>query len=215
MISCLKGNNSGLPAQANPLSARAANPMTPSPKENTMRLPRLLHIMLIGGGVLLSACSTLPPAGITPVSGFQLQRYSGKWYEIARLDHRFERGLSDVSASYAPQADGSVSVINRGFDTEAGRWKQAEGRALFNGDPHSGSLKVSFFGPFNGGYHVVALDPDYRWSMVAGNDRSYLWILAREKHLPDAVLNKLLAQAQQLGFNTKQLIQVSQTRSDD
>lgn len=215
MSSRFKDNKSGLPAPDHPLSARAANPVTPSPKENTMRLPRLLHVLLIGGGVLLSACSTLPPPGITPVSGFQLQRYSGKWYEIARLDHRFERGLSDVSASYAPRADGSVSVINRGFDTGAGRWKQAEGRALFNGDAHSGSLKVSFFGPFYGGYHIVALDPDYRWSMVAGNDRSYLWILAREKHLPDAVLTTLLAQARQLGFDTDKLIQVSQTRSDD
>ncbi|MBV8680329.1 MAG: lipocalin family protein [Aquitalea sp.] len=180
-----------------------------------MHLPRLSHFLLIGCGVLLSACSTLPPPGITPVSGFELQRYSGKWYEIVRLDHSFEHGLSDVSASYAPKADGSVSVINRGFDGETGSWKQADGRALFNGDPHSGSLKVSFFGPFYGGYHVVALDPDYRWSMVVGNDRSYLWILARDKHLPDAVLTNLLTQARQLGFDTDKLIQVSQTRRDD
>ncbi|WP_293765953.1 lipocalin family protein [uncultured Aquitalea sp.] len=179
-----------------------------------MRLPRLSRLLLIGCGLLLSACSTLPPPGITPVSGFDLQRYSGKWYEIARLDHSFERGLSDVSASYTPQADGSVRVINRGHDGETGRWKQAEGKALFNGDPHSASLKVSFFGPFYGGYHVVALDPDYRWSMVAGNDHSYLWILAREKRLPDEVVARLLMQARQLGFDTDQLIRVGQTRSD-
>lgn len=177
-----------------------------------LRLPSRLFVITCG--LLLSACSTLPPAGISPVNSFELQRYSGKWYEIARLDHSFERGLSDVSASYAPKVDGSVSVINRGFDGETGRWKQAEGRALFNGDPHSASLKVSFFGPFYGGYHVVALDPDYRWSMVAGNDRSYLWILSRDKHLSNEVLSKLLAQARQLGFDTDKLIRVSQTRSD-
>lgn len=179
-----------------------------------MPLPRLPRLVLIAGSLLLSACSSLPPPGITPVSGFDLQRYSGKWYEIARLDNRFERSLTDVSASYARQADGSVSVINRGHDDAAGRWKQARGRALFNGDPRSASLKVSFFGPFYGGYHVVALDPDYRWSMVAGNDRSYLWILARDKRLPDDLLARLLAQARQLGFDTDKLIRVSQNRSD-
>ena len=179
-----------------------------------MRLSLLSRFAVIGCSVLLAACSTVPPPGINPVSGFELQRYSGKWYEIARLDNRFERGLSDVSASYASQADGSVKVINRGYDGEAGRWKLAEGRALFNGDPHHGSLKVSFFGPFYGGYHVVALDPQYRWSMVAGNDRSYLWILARDKRLPDEALASLKAQARQLGFDTDKLVFVSQARSD-
>jgi apolipoprotein D and lipocalin family protein len=103
--------------------------------------------------------------------------------------------MSDVSARYTPQADGSVQVINRGYATATGSWKQAEGRALFNGDSQVASLKVSFFGPFYGGYHVVALDPDYRWAMIAGNDRSYLWILARDKQLPQAVLDPLLQQA--------------------
>lgn len=174
----------------------------------------LSRLFLIGSCLLLSACAVVPPPGITPVSGFELQRYSGKWYEIARLDNSFERGLSDVSATYAAKPDGSVQVINRGHSAEAGRWKQAEGRALFNGDPRDGSLKVSFFGPFYGGYHVVALDPDYRWSMVAGNDRSYLWILARDKHLPEDVLSRLMEQARQLGFDTNKLVRVSQTRSD-
>lgn len=178
------------------------------------RLSCLSRYLLIGCTLLLSACASAPPPGITPVGGFDLQRYSGKWYEISRLDNRFERGLTDVSASYAAQADGSVKVINRGYDADAGRWKQAQGRALFNGDEHTGSLKVSFFGPFYGGYHVVALDPDYRWSMVAGNDRSYLWILARDKRLPDDMMARLLAQARQLGFDTDKLITVNQTRSD-
>lgn len=180
-----------------------------------MRLSNFRTLLLLAGSLLLAACSTLPPPGITPVGGFDLQRYSGKWYEIARLDHSFERGMSDVSARYTPQADGSVQVINRGYATAQGSWKQAEGRALFNGDSHVASLKVSFFGPFYGGYHVVALDPDYRWAMIAGNDRSYLWILARDKQLPQAVLGPLLQQAKTLGFATEQLIFVPQTRSDN
>lgn len=175
------------------------------------------HSFGLAAAILLSlaACSTLPPAGIQPVTGFDVQRYSGQWYEIARLDHRFERGMSDVQAHYSPQPDGSVTVRNRGFDTAAGRWKEALGRARFNADPGTASLKVSFFGPFYGGYHVVALDPAYRWAMVAGNDRDYLWLLARERSLPQEVTTRLLQQAQALGFDTSKLIWVSQQRLDD
>lgn len=175
------------------------------------------HQLGLAAAMLLSlaACSTLPPTGIQPVTGFDVQRYSGQWYEIARLDHRFERGMSDVRATYTPQADGSVAVLNRGFDTASGRWQQALGRAYFNADPATASLKVSFFGPFYGGYHVVALDPAYRWAMVAGNDRSYLWLLARDRQLPQDVKTRLLAQARGLGFDIDKLIWVSQQRADD
>ncbi|MGV7207510.1 lipocalin family protein [Oxalobacteraceae bacterium A2-2] len=179
-----------------------------------MSSPSLSRCLVLFCGLLLAACASAPPPGMTPVTNFEAQRYSGKWYEIARLDHRFERGLSDVSASYTLRPDGVVEVVNRGYDAKDGRWKQAQGRALFNGAPQVGSLRVSFFGPFYGGYHVVALDPDYRWSMVAGNDRSYLWILARDKRLPDQVLAQLLAQARLLGFDTAQLTYVSQDRGD-
>ena len=136
-----------------------------------IRLHALLLVTLLG----LSGCSTAPPEGVTAVTPFDLSRYEGKWYELARLDHSFERGLSDVSATYAAQADGSVEVINRGYDSKRNEWRQAVGRALFTGDPTTASLKVSFFGPFYGGYHVVALDQqNYRWAMVAGPDRDYL-----------------------------------------
>lgn len=179
-----------------------------------MRLRPFALALTVAASLWLSGCATLPPEGIRPLAGFEVQRYSGKWYEIARLDHRFERGLSDVSAEYQPQADGSIRVINRGYDSASQRWKQAEGRALFNGAANLASLKVSFFGPFYGGYHVIALDPDYRWAMVAGNDRDYLWILARDRQLPPELYQRLLQQAAALGFDTGQLIRVSQTRPD-
>jgi apolipoprotein D and lipocalin family protein len=164
--------------------------------------------------LLLAACTSVPD-GITPVSHFQLDRYLGKWYEIARLDHSFERGLSDVSAEYRLQADGSVEVINRGYNAEKSAWKEAVGKAQFIGDPTLGSLKVSFFGPFYGGYHVAALDErDYRWSLVVGPSRDYLWILARERHLPADVRQQLLEKASQLGFDISKLIWVSQDRPD-
>ncbi|TIC81363.1 lipocalin family protein [Crenobacter intestini] len=179
-----------------------------------MRLASVHTLLIAATSLLLSACSTLPPAGITPVTGFEPARYTGKWYEIARLDHVFERGLSDVSADYTQKADGSIRVLNRGYDTAGARWKEAEGRALFNTSPDVASLKVSFFGPFFGGYHVVALDPHYQWALVAGNNRDYLWILAREKTLPADIKTALLAQAAALGYATEKLIWVTQTRPD-
>ena len=163
----------------------------------------------------LTGCSTAPPDGVQPVQAFEIQRYLGKWHEIARLDHSFERGMSDVSATYQLQDDGSVKVINRGYDTGRGAWKEAIGRALFIGDPQTGSLKVAFFGPFYGGYHVIALDHEhYRWSLVAGPSREYLWILAREKTLPPAIREQLVNEAKRLGFQTEQLIWVEHTRDD-
>lgn len=164
--------------------------------------------------LLLSACSTSVPSGLHPITPFELNRYLGQWYEIARLDHSFERGMSDVNATYQLLDDGSVKVINQGYNTQRQAWKEAIGRALFIGDSTTASLKVSFFGPFYGGYHVIALDPDYRWSLVAGPDRDYLWILARDKTLPVEVREQLLSQAKALGFATDKLIWVEQTRSD-
>jgi apolipoprotein D and lipocalin family protein len=162
----------------------------------------------------VAGCSTAPPDGLRPVTSFDLNRYLGQWYEIARLDHSFERGMSDVNATYQLNDDGSVKVINRGYDTQRQAWKEAIGRALFIGDPGTASLKVSFFGPFYGGYHVIALDQNYRWSLVAGPDRDYLWILARDKTLPAEVREQLVSQAKAFGFATDKLIWVDQNRND-
>ena len=103
-------------------------------------------ILTLFCALTLAACSTAPPEGLHPVTSFDLNRYLGQWYEIARLDHSFERGMSDVNATYQLQDDGSVKVINRGYDTQRQAWKEAIGRALFIGDPGTASLKVSFFG---------------------------------------------------------------------
>ena len=172
-------------------------------------------ILALFFALTLAGCSTAPPDGVRPVTSFDINRYLGQWYEIARLDHSFERGLSDVSATYQLQDDGSVKVTNRGYDTQRQAWKEAIGRALFIGDSNTASLKVSFFGPFYGGYHVIALDQlNYRWALVAGPDRDYLWILARDKTLPDEVREKLVSQARALGFATDKLIWVEQQRTD-
>ena len=164
--------------------------------------------LLAAVAIFVAAC-TGAPEGVEPVSGFELNRYLGTWYEIARLDHRFERGLSNVTATYSLRDDGGVRVINRGYDAEDGEWNEAEGKAYFVGDEDTGQLKVSFFGPFYGGYNIIELDKEgYRYSMVAGPDRSYLWILSREPDLDDAVLERLLAKAGELGFPLGELIMV-------
>lgn len=161
----------------------------------------------------LSACSTAPPAGVSAVTPFDIQRYVGTWYEIARLDHAFERDLSDVTASYRLQPDGSVEVINRGYDNKRNEWRDITGRAIFIGDSNRGSLKVSFFGPLYGGYHIAALDQkDYRWALVIGPSRDYFWILARDKVLSSDMREQLLNLARALGVDIQKLIWVEQHR---
>jgi apolipoprotein D and lipocalin family protein len=152
------------------------------------------------------------PEGLTPVENFDLQRYLGTWYEMARLDHSFERGLSRVTAEYALNEDGTVSVLNRGWDAEAGRWKEARGTAECSGDPGTGSLKVTFFWPFSGDYHIIDLDREgYRWALVTGSSREYLWILSREPRLDPAVKAQLVAKAKEAGFDTETLVWVEQS----
>ena len=159
--------------------------------------------------VLQSGCSGTPE-GVDPVTGFELERYLGRWYEIARLDHRFERGLSDVTATYSLRDDGGVHVVNRGYNIESGEWDEAVGKAYFAGAPNVGHLKVSFFGPFYGGYNVIELDKTgYQYSLVAGPDRSYLWILSRTPEMSPDALQDLIRKAEGLGFATSELIFVT------
>ncbi|EFM20175.1 MULTISPECIES: lipocalin family protein [unclassified Pantoea] len=156
------------------------------------------------------ACSTTPPKNVTVIDNFDSQRYLGQWYEIARLNHPFERGLQQVTANYSPREDGGLKVINRGYNVKKQRWQESVGKAYFTGEPQRASLKVSFFGPFYGGYNVIALDPDYRYAMVCGPNRHYLWILSRTPQLEPGVKEKLVEQARQNGFPVEELIWVKQ-----
>lgn len=160
--------------------------------------------------LLLSACTGVPE-GLSPVHAFDAQRYLGVWYEVARLDHRFERGLEQVTAEYRLNPDGSIGVRNRGFNPGRGEWQQADGIARFVSTPDVGHLKVSFFGPFYGGYTILDLDADYRYALVSGPDRDYLWLLSRTPTLPEKEKARLLNRAQSMGFATAQLIWVNQT----
>ena len=177
-------------------------------------MPHLILSLCITVAVVLTGCTAIPK-GLTPVGHFESDRYLGKWYEIARLDHSFERNLSNVSATYWKKDNGDIGVENRGFDTEKGVWKSIEGRARFLGDTDIGSLKVSFFGPFYGGYHIIELDIEqYQYAMVAGPNRDYLWILARAKAIDPGIYDQLVAKAKAWGFATDELIQVVHDRPD-
>lgn len=156
--------------------------------------------------LLLTACTGIAD-GIRPVTGFQLDRYLGTWYEIARLDHSFERGLERVSATYSRRDDGGVKVLNRGLQSD-GSWREAEGKAYFVDKPDEARLKVSFFGPFYGSYNVLATD--YELSLVSSYNLQYLWILSRTPHPPKEKVEALVERARGLGFATDRLIWVSQ-----
>ncbi|MBN7818436.1 lipocalin family protein [Bowmanella yangjiangensis] len=158
----------------------------------------------------LSGCTGMPDR-VEPVKGFELNRYLGSWYEIARLDHSFEAGLSQVTANYSMREDGGVSVLNRGFSADENTWREAEGKAYFVEEPDTGYLKVSFFGPFYGSYVIFELDKqNYQYAFVSGPDTDYLWLLARTPQVEPEVIDKFEQMAKDRGFNTDQLIYVDQ-----
>ena len=167
--------------------------------------------VLLGAAVtILGGCLGMPEP-VTPVSGFELDRYLGKWYEIARLDHSFEKGMEQVTAEYSLRKDGGVLVINRGFSPAKNQWSEAEGKAFFVRGSDEGYLKVSFFGPFYGSYVVFELDKDnYQYAFISGPDTSYLWLLSRTPTVDPVLLSRFVEQAKKLGFPTDQLIYVKQ-----
>jgi apolipoprotein D and lipocalin family protein len=153
----------------------------------------------------LPSCASIPK-GAVAVKPFDKDKYLGKWYEIARLDFRFEKNLSEVTATYSLQENELINVDNKGYDDRKGIWKTSIGKAKFVGPTDEGKLKVSFFGPFYAPYNVIAIDKDYQYALVAGKNLDYLWILSRTPVIPAAIRTAYLNQAQSLGYNIHQLV---------
>lgn len=177
-------------------------------------------IILTGGTVValtallaLNACKTIPK-GAVAVTPFDVKKYSGKWYEIARLDFKYERNLNNTTATYSlnDNDNGNIKVINRGFNIKTKEQKEATGKAKFVDSPDEAKLKVSFFGPFYSGYNVIALDPEYKYALIAGESLKYLWLLSRETTMPENIKQDYLEKAKAIGYNTDDLVWVEHNR---
>lgn len=157
----------------------------------------------------LCSCASIPE-GITPVEDFSLESYLGTWYEIARFDFRFEKDLSHVTAAYSLNEDGTVKVVNTGYNTKKDKWQEALGKARFRGDNTVGALEVSFFGPFYTGYNVLKIDQEYTTALVGGKNFDYLWILSRTPEISEELKQEYLEYAQALGYDISKLVWVEQ-----
>lgn len=164
---------------------------------------------VIAGAALVRRLRRTIPKDLNAVSNFNKEKYLGKWYEIARLDYFFEKHLDHTTAEYFAD-NGSIKVVNRGHDYKSGKQKESVGKAKFIGDESVAKLKVSFFGPFYAGYNVIAVDDDYKYALVAGKNLDYMWLLSREKTMPDDVKEKYLQIAKEAGYNINDLVWVNQ-----
>jgi apolipoprotein D and lipocalin family protein len=160
---------------------------------------------------MLFACTTIPK-GIKAMDAFDKTKYLGKWYEIARLDFKFERNLDNTTAAYSVNTNGSIKVVNKGFNTKKNKWESVTGKAKFVNDENVAMLKVSFFGPFYAGYNVIAIDQDYKYALVAGKNLKYLWMLSRETSIPEEIKKNYLELAKSFGFNINELIWVKHNK---
>ncbi len=168
--------------------------------------------LLTGMLILLCGCLGYPET-VKPVDGFKIEMYLGKWYEIARFDHSFERGLEAVTAEYSILEDGGVRVVNRGFSVEKDKWKEAIGKAYFVENENLGYLKVSFFGPFYGSYVIFGLDKEeYQYAYVTSSKKSYVWFLSRTPSVPEELKNKFENVLKKKGFDPNNLIWVNQNK---
>ena len=164
------------------------------------------RMMLIAFAAAVAGCVSGPKVDNTPVAALDLSRYLGEWYEIARFDHSFERGIERAKASYTLNEDGTIRVVNSGI--KDGKPKTAIGKGKRTDTP--ALLRVSFFGPFYADYRVMMIDANYKYALVGSGGADYLWILSRTPTLADDAKSELLAEAKRRGYDTDKLIWVKQ-----
>jgi lipocalin len=147
-----------------------------------------------------------------PVRNFNVNRYLGTWYEIARFPHSFEKGLTGVTATYSLRDDGKIRVVNAGYkDSLQGKFRSIEGKAKLAESENTGHLKVSFFLFFYANYYVLELDTvNYEYALVGSSSPDYLWILCRRPYMPEETYNMLVEKAKEKGYAVHKLIRVEQ-----
>ncbi|MDR2011372.1 MAG: lipocalin family protein [Bacteroidales bacterium] len=165
--------------------------------------------VLLGTGIVLGIKNRRTiPKNAKAVNQFDIKKYLGKWYEIARLDFHWEKNMNNTTAEYLQNDDGSIKVINRGYNFKKREDKISVGKAVFVGDQKTAKLKVKFGGQVYSGYNVIEIDPNYKYALVAGRNLNYLWILSRKRHIPEDIKQKYLQIAQNIGYDTENLIWV-------
>ena len=169
-------------------------------------------ILLLALLFLMNSCNSQDKMiDKTVVKELNIERYLGKWYEIARYDHRFERGLVGVTASYSFRDDGKIKVVNTGFkETINGQKSEAIGKAKIPDPNVPSKLKVSFFWFFYGDYFVLELDENYQWAVIGSSTDNYLWILSRTPQMDETVYYELLNKLTTRGYNIDKLIRIAQ-----
>lgn len=184
-------------------------------KDNIMKSKYIAPI-LIGAGIafVLTSCKSTIPKKAVAVTNFDKAKYLGKWFEIARLDYKWEKNLNNVTAEYSLKDEGTIKVDNRGYNVKKDKWEESIGKAKSVTKDDVGMLKVSFFGPFYSGYNVIAIDPDYKYALVAGESLKYMWILSREKTIPESVKADYLIKAQEIGYNVLDLVWVEHDKAN-
>ncbi|MEN2402270.1 lipocalin family protein [Flavobacterium sp. MC2016-06] len=171
--------------------------------------------ILLGAGIafILYSCKTTIPKNATAVDNFDQAKYLGKWYEIARLDFKYEKDLNNTTAEYSLNDNGTIKVDNKGYNVIKDKWEKSVGKARYVTKDNIGMLKVSFFGPFYSGYNIIAIDEDYKYALIAGESLKYMWILSRETTIPENIKAAYLKKAQEIGYNTSDLVWVKHDKN--
>lgn len=160
------------------------------------------------GLIIFNSFSVGIPRGAVAVKNFNVKKYLGRWYEIARFDYRFEKNMDNVTAEYSENPNGTIEVRNKGYDYIKKLWNESIGEAKFVKDKTEARLKVSFFKPIWAGYNVIDIDEDYQYALVAGSSLKYLWILSRTTTIPESIRQRFMEKAGRIGYDTNGLIWV-------
>lgn len=166
----------------------------------------LTAITLFSLSYFTSCKSGTVPDQIKVITPFDVNKFDGTWYEIARFDFKHEKDLSNVTANYSLNDDGSLKVVNKGYNFVKNKWEEAKGKGKFTSSTDQGSLQVSFFGPFYSGYHVVMMEPDYETALVFGDTTDYIWILSRKKTISETVKQQFLSKAKEAGYDLNRMV---------